>query len=248
MKKIAIASAFLLLFPSFVFAHATAEVVPSVKRFWVGVTTGLIYNDFYGTHFGLNDIKHSSEYNVSVNGSDDLLSNFWGVGFKSGLGGLFLVSPYFSVHGDLTIALRQGTGETNLSVAVSKKDSVNIKRESDMKIEYNVKQLNIDFPLLARVSIPKGLYFEAGPMTSFSVYSKSKIDVTDIYETQTFKQNGDFSAVEFDIATGLGVTRNVDKSVLDFNIRFVIGLTRVSDSEDAPKTWQGQLNATYWFL
>ncbi|SIO05115.1 PEGA domain-containing protein [Fibrobacter sp. UWB11] len=227
---------------------ATAASVPSAKRFWGGVTAGFIYNDFHSTHFGLNNIKHSSEYNVSVNGSDDLLSNFWGVGFKAGMSGLFIASPYFSVLGEFTLGLRQGTGETNLSVMVSRKDFESAQKQSDVKIVYNVKQLNIDIPVLARVSIPKVLYFEAGPMLSFNVYSKSKVDVSDIYGTQTFEQNGEFSAVEFDIATGLGVTRNIGKYILDFNLRFVIGLTRISDGEDSPKTWQGQLNATYWFL
>ena len=227
---------------------ATAEAVPSVKRFWGGATAGFIYNDFHSSHFGLNDIKHSSEYNVSVNGSDDLLKNFWGVGFKAGMSGLFIVSPYFSVYGDFTLGLRQGKGETNLSVMVSRKDFESVQKQSDMKIVYNVKQLNIDIPVLARVSIPKVLYFEAGPMLSFNAYAKSKVDVTDIYGTQTFDQNGDFRAVEFDFATGLGVTRNIGKSILDFNLRFVIGLTRISSGEDSPKTLQGQLNATYWFL
>jgi hypothetical protein len=85
-------------------------------------------------------------------------------------------------------------------------------------------------------------------MLSFNVYAKSKVDVADIFGIQTYEQNGDFSAVEFDLATGFGVTRNVGKSILDFNLRFVLGLTRISDGEDSPKTWQGQLNVTYWFL
>ena len=227
---------------------ATAEVASKAKRFWGGVTAGLFYNDFHSTNFGLKNIKHRSEFNVSVNGSDDLLNNFWGIGFKAGMSGLFIVSPYFSVHGDFTLALRQGSGKTNLSVLLTKKDSESVKQKSDLKIDYNVKQLNIDIPVLARVSIPKQLYFEAGPMLSFNVYAKSKVDVADIFGIQTYEQNGDFSAVEFDLATGFGVTRNVGKSILDFNLRFVLGLTRISEVEDSPKTWQGQLNVTYWFL
>ena len=224
---------------------ATAEVASKAKRFWGGVTAGLFYNDFHSTNFGLRNIKHRSEFNVSVNGSDDLLNNFWGIGFKAGMSGLFIVSPYFSVHGNFTLALRQGSGKTNLSVFLTKES---IKQKSDLKIEYNVKQLNIDIPVLARVSIPKELYFEAGPMLSFNVFAKSKVDVADIYGAQTYEQNGDFSAVEFDLATGFGVKRNIGKSILDFNLRFVLGLTRISDGEDSPKTWQGQLNVTYWFL
>lgn len=217
------------------------------KRLWGGATLGLIYNDFYSTHFGLNNVKHSSEYNVTVDGSDDLLSNFWGVGFKAGFGGLFIVSPYFAVRGNLEFAFRQGTGESDLSVVVSKKDSEG-SRKSDLKVEYSVTQLNIDLPLLARVSIPKAVYFEVGPMLSFNVYSNSKAEITDIYGTETYEKSGDLSAVEFDIVTGVGFTRSIGKSILDFDFRFVIGLTRVSDAKDSPKTWQGQLNITYWFL
>ena len=45
-----------------------------------------------------------------------------------------------------------------------------------------------------------------------------------------------------------GVIRNLAfiREKLDF--RFVMGLTRISDAKDSPKTWQGQLNMTYWFL
>ena len=227
---------------------AIVEVVPGVKRLWGGVTAGLFYNDFHSTHFGLNDIKHRSDVNVSVNGTDDLLNNFWGIGFKAGMSGMFIVTPYFSVRGDFTLALRQGSGKSNFSVMVSQNGSKSVKQKSDLKIEYNIKQLNIDIPVLARVSIPKQLYLETGPMLSFNVFSKSKVDVADIYGTQTYDENGNFSVVEFDIATGFGITRNIGKSILDFNLRFVLGLTRISDGKDSPKTWQGQLNATYWFL
>ena len=183
-----------------------------------------------------------------MNGSDDLLNNFWGIGFKAGMSGLYIVSPYFSVHGDFAFALRQGSGKTNVSVLLSMKDSKSATQKSDLKIEYNVKQLNIDIPVLARVSIPKKLYFEAGPMLSFNTLSRSKVDVADIFGIQTYELNGDFSAFEFDIVTGVGFTRSIGKSILDFDFRFVIGLTRVSDAKDSPKTWQGQLNITYWFL
>jgi hypothetical protein len=183
-----------------------------------------------------------------VNGSDKLLNNFWGIGFKAGMSGMFIVSPFFSVRGDFGLAFRQGTGETNLSVILAPKNSESAKQKSDLKIEYSVTQLNIDMPVLARATIPNVLYFEAGPMLSFNVYSKSKVDVTDVYGTESYDENGNFSAVEFDLATGLGVMRNIGKSILDFNLRFVIGFTRISDGEDSPKTWQGQLNVTYWFL
>lgn len=219
-----------------------------LKRFWGGTTAGITYNDFHSTHFGLRNIKHSKEYKITVNGSDDLLNSFWGIGFRVGMSGLYIPSPYFSLHGDLALALRQGTGKTNLSVILAWPDAGRAKQKSDLKIEYSATQLNIDMPILARVSIPNALYFEAGPMVSFNVYSKSKAEITDIFGTETYEQNGDLSAAEFDIVTGVGATQNIGKSMIDFDLRLVIGLTRISDGKDSPKTWQGQLNVTYWFL
>ena len=218
------------------------------KRIWGGVTAGLIYNDFYSTHFGLDNVKHSSEYNITVNGSDDLLKNFWGIGFKAGMSGMFIVSPYFSVHGDFALALRQGRGETNLSVFLTWENALLAKQKSDIKVEYSATQLNIDIPIVARASIPKILYFEAGPMVSFNAYSKSEVTVTDIYGSETFTKNGGLRAAELDAVVGIGTTRNIGRNVFDFDLRFVIGLTRISEGEDSPKTFQGQLSATYWFL
>ena len=218
-----------------------------LKRIWGGVTAGLLYNDFYSTKFGLDNIKHDAAYSVSSDGAEDLLENYWGVGFKVGMGLMFFQSQYFNLRGDLNLAFRQGTGESNIAVTLTKKESGKSKT-SDMKIEYSVTQLNIDLPLLARVSPTNTLYFEAGPMFSFNVYSKSKAKITDIFGTETYEDKGGLNVLEFDFVTGVGVTRNIGKSILDFDLRFVLGLTRLSDSDVSPKTWQWQLNVTYWFL
>jgi hypothetical protein len=218
------------------------------KRIWGGVTVGVTYNDFLDTKFGLDKLPQGDDYSVTVEGADKLLDNFWGVGFKAGFSGLFIASPFFSVRGDLNIALRQGTGKANASAILSWDDEDYDDEKNDLKIEYSATQLNIDVPLLARVSIPNAIYFEAGPMFSFNVYSKSKSTIKDYFGNKTFEEKGGLKAFEFDIATGIGVSRHIGKSMLDFDLRLVIGMTRISDSKDSPKTWQGQLNITYWFL
>lgn len=227
-------------------SHKSETTENKNKRFWGAVVAGLIYNDFYSTHFGLKDIKNKTNYELTVDSDDDLLSNFWGIGFKAGCSGLFIASPYFGLHGELGLAFRQGTGKTNLSITFARKDKA--EKNTDLKIEYSILQLNIDMPLLARISIPSALYFEAGPMFSFNVYSKSKAKITDLRGTESYEVKGDLNVFEFDIATGIGISRSIGKSMLDFNLRFVFGTTRISDSKDSPKTWQGQLNLTYWFL
>lgn len=218
------------------------------KRFWGGITAGITYNDYFNTKFGIDDIKPKKDYNLTISGADDLLDNFWGVGFKAGMSGMFIVSPYFNLRGDLSLALRQGSGKTNASVILDWKDPDLEDQKSDLEIEYSASQLNIDVPILARVSIPGAIYFEAGPMFSFNVYSKSESKITDIYGTEKFEEKNGLKAFEFDIAAGLGISRSIGKSMLDFDLRFVFGMTRISDNDDAPKTWQGQLNITYWFL
>jgi chemotaxis protein histidine kinase CheA len=217
------------------------------KRVWGGFTAGITYNDFYSTKFGLDDINHGKDISLSVSGAEDLLNSYWGVGFKFGFGFMFMPNAYFNLRSDLTLALRQGTGKTNASVILSKKEAEQ-KEKSDLKIEYSTSQLNIDWPILARVSIPKGIYFDAGPMFSFNVYAKNKVTIKDYYGSKTFEEKGGLNAFEFDIATGLGVMRHIGKSILDVDLRFIFGMTRISDANDAPKTWQGQLNITYWFL
>ena len=218
------------------------------KRFWGGITAGITYNDYFSTKFGLDDIKPGKDYKLNINGADDLLNNFWGVGFKAGMSFMFIASPYFNLRTDLNMALRQGTGKTNTTVILSWKDSDKDDEKSDLEIEYSASQLNIDLPILARVSIPGAIYFEAGPMFSFNVYSKSESKITDIYGTEKYEKDGGLNVFEFDIAAGLGISRSIGKSMLDFDLRFIFGLTRISDSNDSPKTWQGQLNITYWFL
>ena len=224
----------------------TSEIGP--KKFWGGLVAGVFYNDFHSTKFGLNSIPQNSSYNLSVQDADKLLDNFWGIGFKVGFGSLFVQNSYFSIRNDIGIAYRQGTGNANTSFIMSWEDGNRAAEKSDLQIEYTIKQLNIDIPLLARVSIPSALYFEVGPMFSFNVYSKNKSVITDIYGSETYESDGELNVFEFDIATGIGISRNLEKSILDIDLRFVIGLTRISDSKDSPKTWQGQLNITYWFL
>lgn len=159
------------------------------KRVWGGITAGVTYNDFYSTKFGLDDIKHSKDISLSVSGADDLLNSYWGVGFKFGFGFMFMPNAYFNLRSDLTLALRQGTGKTNASVILSMKEAEQ-KEKSDLKIEYSSSQLNIDWPILARFSIPKGIYFDAGPMFSFNVYAKNKVTIKDYYGSKTFEEKG----------------------------------------------------------
>ena len=218
------------------------------KRVWGGITAGVTYNDFLDTKFGLDNIPQGDDYSVTVEGADKLLDNFWGVGFRAGFGFMFLFNDFFNLRGDLNIALRQGTGKANSSVIVSWDDEDYDDEKNDLKLEYSATQLNIDIPLLARVSIPNALYFEAGPMFSFNVYAKNKVTIKDYHGTKTYEEKGGLKAFEFDIATGLGVMRHIGKSILDIDLRLIIGMTRISDSKDSPKTWQGQLNITYWFL
>ena len=125
------------------------------KSFWGGIVAGVIYNDFYSSHFGLNNIKNETGYKHTVDSDEDLLSNFWGIGFKAGFGGLFIASPYFGLHGELGLAFRQGTGKTNLTVTLTGKDKTD--KKSDLEVEYTASsncigpgKSNLQFDLQGR--------------------------------------------------------------------------------------------------
>ncbi len=229
-------------------ASEPAEEPAPQKRFWGGVFAGATYNDFYGTKFGLNNIGSSDEYSLEVDGADDLLGNYWGIGVNAGFSGLFLFSQYVGLRADVGVAFRKGKGKSDVTVKLFWNDETRSPEKSDLEIEYSEKQLNIDVPVLLRVMVPDVMYVEAGPMASFNLYSKSKSDISDIYGSQEFEDEGDMNLFEFDVAFGLGTMRPVGKSMLDFNLRFVLGITPLNDSDDSPKTWQGQFNVTYWFL
>ena len=217
------------------------------KKFWGGVFAGATYNDFWDTKFGFANLKSGDGYTLKVDGADDLLGNYWGVGVNGGLSGLFLFNSYIGLRADVGVAFRQGKGRSDVTVKLFWNDESRTPEKADLEIAYSEKQLNIDVPVLLRAMVPNVMYVEAGPVASFNLYSHHKSTVKE-YGSETFKENGGLNVFEFDVAFGLGTMRPVGKSMLDFNLRFVLGITPLSDSDDSPKTWQGQFNVTYWFL
>jgi hypothetical protein len=227
-------------------AEPVEEPAPR-KKFWGGVFAGATYNDFWDTKFGFANLKSGDGYTLKVDGADDLLGNYWGVGVNGGLSGLFLFNSYIGLRADVGVAFRQGKGRSDVTVKLFWNDGNRSPEKADLEIAYSEKQLNIDVPVLLRAMVPNVMYVEAGPVASFNLYSHHKSTVKE-YGSETFKENGGLNVFEFDVAFGLGTMRPVGKSMLDFNLRFVLGITPLSDSDDSPKTWQGQFNVTYWFL
>ena len=217
------------------------------KRFWAGVFVAGTYNDFYGTKFGLTKLGSSSDYTLDVEGADGLLGNYWGPGVNGGLSGLFLINSYLGLRADLGVAFRQGKGRSDVTVKLFWDDASRSPEKADLEIEYSEKQLNIDVPVLFRAMVPNVMYVEAGPVASFNLYSHHKSTVKE-YGSQTFREDGGLNVFECGAAFGIGTMRYIRKSILDINVRFFLGLTPLSDADDAPKTWQGQFNVTYWFL
>lgn len=218
------------------------------KKLWMGAAFGVSYNDFYDTKLGFGNLSGDyGDYSLSTQGEDDLLGSYWGVGGNLGLGILYLLNPSLGIHIDISAAFRQGSGKSDVSVILKWNESSAKPEKSDMEIETENYQVNVDVPLLLRYAIPGKAYFEAGPMVSFNLLGNSKVTIRDIYGEESFEDDN-FKSFEFDAAVGLGITRYLGKSMLDLGTRFVLGLTRISDGDDAPKTWQIQLNATYWFL
>lgn len=221
---------------------------PLNKKFWAGAFVAATYNDFYGTKFGFGNLKSGEDYALRVDGTDDILGNYWGVGANIGISGLYLFNPMLALRADLGIASRRGSGKSDVSVKLFWNDGSRQPEKSDLEMEYYVRQINIDIPLALRVMLPSKVYAEAGPMMSFNLYSKTKFSVTDIYGTEHFREHDCFDTFEFAIVSGVGVTRPIGKTMLDVGLRFVVGVTSLNDADDSPKTWQWQFNVAYWFI
>ena len=221
---------------------------PPQKKFWGGVFVAATYNDFYGTEFGFGKLKSGDDYTLKVEGADDILGNYWGVGANIGIGGLYLLTSNLGLRADLGVAWRHGSGKSDVSVKVYWNDESRVPEKSDLEIDYRISQVNIDVPLALRVLLPSKVYAELGPAMSFNLYSKCEFDVDDEFGTQEIREDNAFKLFEFDVFGGVGVMRPIGKSILDFNLRFVLGVTPLNDSKDAPKTWQGQFNIAYWFI
>lgn len=219
------------------------------KWIWGGAVLGATYNDFYGTKFGISNIKSTrNDFDVKASGGADLLGNYWGLGLNVGGGALFLFTDNLALNAALELAFRRGSGESNVTVTLEWEDESRQSEDTDLNIEYYERQLNIDVPLTFRYIVPKVAYVEAGPLFSFNVYSKNKSVVTDERKTRTFRESGGLNVFEFGMLFGAGTMRHVGKGILDLNLRFALGLTPVCDTDDSPKTWQVQFNVGYWFI
>ena len=193
-------------------------------------------------------MESDDDYSLYVNGADDLLGNYWGVGVNGGLSGLFLLNSFLSIRADFAFAFRQGKGRSDVTVKLFWNDESRSPEKADLEIEYSEKQVNIDVPVLLRFMFTGMLYAEAGPMASINLYSHNKSKIKGVGVSDTFREDGGLNVFELDAAFGIGTVRPLPRGMLDFNFRFVLGLTPLSDADDSPKTWQGQFNITYWFL
>lgn len=219
------------------------------KKFFAGVFAAGTYNDFYDTKLGFGSLgKSASGYSIKTSGADDILGNFWGLGYNAGLSVLYMPSEFAGVHVEVGGAYRYASSEADISVILTWDDSDRLPEKSDMTIEYYVKQLRIDVPVLAGFALPNVAFLEVGPQASFALYSKSKTVIEDDFGKQTFRKHDVSDVLEMDAVIGVGSTKYIGTKALDMSLRFVMGITALNDADDAPKTWQGQFNLTFWFL
>lgn len=219
------------------------------KKFFVGVFASATYNDFYDTKLGLGSLGGKEDgYTVRTSGAGDLMGNFWGIGYTAGLSVLYMPKEFVGVHAEVGAAYRWGQGESNMSVIVDWDDESRLPEKADIDMDYYVKQIRIDLPIMARFALPNIAYLDVGPMASFAVYSKSRTLIDDDFGHQEFREHDVSDVFEFDIAAGVGTTRYIGSKALDVGLRLVMGITPLNDASDAPKTLQGQFNLTFWFL
>lgn len=239
---------------------------PAKKKVWGGFFIGVTYNDFYGTNFGLFNSSPSKDCSFEIENAEGLLGNYWGIGVNGGLGGLFLFSSRFGLRANAVFSYRRGSGKSVAIVRLFWNENVpriekneesillygdsdsRIPEKSDVEIEFNESQLNIDVPLAFRMMLIRNYYVEAGPMVSFNLFSKTESVVKDQYGSQSFKKENGLNLFEIDALFGVGMARLIRSFIVDVNLRFVLGVTPLNDGNDSPRTWQGQFNIAFWFI
>ena len=219
------------------------------KRFFFGVFGAVTYNDFYDSELGLSNMgKNASGSTVRTSGQDGLMGNYWRFGANAGIAAMYMFNDMFGLHAEMGVAYRKGKGESDVTVTLIWDDKSKPKERASLGIEYSLKQINMDIPLFARFTLPNVFFVEAGPMLSLNFNSRYKSYVTDDESTQKYREEDVCNFAEFDAAFGLGATRRIGSKSIEAGLRFVLGITPLSDADDAPKTWQGQFNLTFWFL
>ena len=104
--------------------------VPQQKRFWAGAFVSPTYNDFYGTKFGFGNLKSTDDYTLTVDGADDILGGYWGIGANVGVTGLYLFTPNIALRADLGIASRRGSGKSDAAVKLYWNDGTRMPEKS----------------------------------------------------------------------------------------------------------------------
>lgn len=230
-------------------SSGSRQIPLSYPMIRLGLSASVTYNDFWGSSLGLDDLDGDHDgYSIETKGADDLLHNYWGIGFDAGLGFLFMLNPNFGLHVEAAFGLRQGSGKSNMSVFLKWDDSDRKTESDDLEIEYSTSQMNIDMPIMARLAIPDVIYVEAGIMTSLCIQSEMEATI-DSYWGRTPYSESDFNNFfELGLVAGLGVMKHIGSKALDLNFRFVLGLTSLSSEDASPKTMQVQFNTTFWFM
>ncbi len=215
----------------------------------LGVFGAVTYNNLYDSKLGLANLDDdATNYTVKATGQDDLMGNYWGVGANLGLGILYMFTDILGIHAEFGASYRAGNGESDVTVTLTWDDEDRQRERAYVGIEYALKQVNVDIPILFRAALQNVLYVEMGPMASFNFYSHEKSTVTDDKSKNVYRGDNVCNFFEFDMAFGLGAMRRIGTKSIEAGLRFVMGMTRLSDADDAPKTWQGQFNMTFWFL
>ena len=212
-----------------------------------GVYGAVTYNDVYGMAVNFKG-EETKEYSVRIKGDDDLMGNFWGVGFNGGLGLLYDFNPMLSLHLELGMAYRYATGKSEFSAELQWADESKNPEMGGFGVTMDFFQLRLELPIMARVRV-NPVYFEVGFLSSVCFKSSFESVVEYEDEESPYKLNGFADAFETGLIAALGTSRKIGIGTLDFSLRFFWALLPLGDFADSePRTMQGQLNVTYWFM
>ena len=223
------------------------STVGSTRNIFFGIYASATYNDVYGMSLKFKNVE-TKTYSVKISGDDELMGNFWGVGFNGGLGLLYNLNSMFGLHLELGVAYRHAAGDSEVSAELEWDDASKAPEKGGFGLSMEFTQFRLDIPVMVRLRV-NPIYFELGVLSSVCFTSSFESTVEYDDEESSYEKKGFADVFETGLIVGLGSSRKIGVGTLDFSLRFAWGLLPLGEfAGNEPKTLQGQLNVTYWFM
>lgn len=202
------------------------------RQFNFGGKISLGYADFYNTPKTLNPETGVEE---------DAMKGWMGVQVSFGVIFNYHINNMFSIVPELNIEVRNYFSNADGYWPVY--DDYGYFQGYATDVQYNLRQFNINIPVMARFNPTPEIYIEAGAAFSANLAADYALTSDDYGIDQTL-DDWECSSTAFAVQFGAGYTVNIGNNKFgDIGGRFVLDLSKLEPNGDT-KTWSLQLIVT----